>query len=613
MNIRINGETVAAAEGESLMTVLVRTGRDVSNVCNGQGTCGKCKVQIMSAVPAPLEVEQQKLSAEELASGVRLACLVKPCDGMTVICSAAGSVERKGDLLFLPQESGSRNSGLRRITVSVERPTLDDERGDWERLLDRLQEQYQLEQLRIGLQQLQALPCILRQADFTVTVALWHNQILDIRAGIWTEPIYGAAIDIGTTNIAVALYDLETGCMSGLAAAGNGQAIFGADVISRIEFANRSQHNRDRLRQAVTDTMNSLLSTICLEAKINRNDILKAVIVGNTTMHHLFLGIDVSYLALSPFVAACTADLELEAAEAGLRQHPCGRVILFPNVGGFVGGDTLGAVLGAEHLLERGRHLLIDIGTNCELYLQDGERMWACSTAAGPAFEGAGIACGMRAQPGAIERVTITGQEVSLTVIGGREAAGICGSGLIEAVEQMRKAGIITPQGRLVDPLAPKTRAMLAPELASRIREGGKFREFVLHFSPTGKDIVLTQQDISQLQLAKGAVSAGIKTLLKLAGLTADELDSVILAGTFAAHLNLASTVEIGLIPCLDINKLLAAGNAAHAGAVKVLLDQQAFEGLRKKSRSIVHVELGGSPIFNRYYMDSMFIEPCHM
>lgn len=610
MQIKVNSESLVVAEGESLMATLLRYNQPVTNICNGRGSCGKCKVRIISGVPEPTEQEYQKLSAGELATGIRLACLVQPQPGMTLVCEANGKVERKEELLFIKQAS-SEYCGLRQVQLELDRPTLDDERSDWNRLSAKLQETCSFTDLKPGLSQLQTLAPLIRQENFVVSAILWDKQILAVLPGTGQVTAYGVAIDIGTTNIAVALYNLGTGAMVQLAAAENGQTRYGADVISRIEFANKGASNRTLLREAVTDTINGLLSKLCNDAKIASNQIYKAVVVGNTTMHHLFLGLDVSYLALSPFVAVCNADLEFSAAEVGLTLHPQAKVILFPNIGGFVGGDTLGAILGSEELLKKGRHLLIDIGTNCELYLQDGTKMWACSTAAGPAFEGAGITYGMRAQPGAIERVTIDEQGVVLSVIGGRAASGICGSGLIEAVQQMRRAGIINQSGSINDPNNPKVQAELAPELLNRIRAGQQNREFVLAYNPGGDDIVLTQRDISQLQLAKGAVCAGIQTLLDIAGLGMEDLDSVILAGTFATHLNLTSIVDIGLIPQLSLHKLKTAGNAAHAGAVKALLDQNAFIGLRQQAAKIQHVELGGSTTFNTHFMESMYLEPC--
>ncbi len=613
MQIKVNSEPMVVAEGESLMATLLRYNQPLTNICNGRGTCGKCKVKIISGVPEPSDTEYQKLSAGEIASGVRLACQVQPQPGMAMVCGGNGTVDRKEGLLFATEPVSSEHCGLRQIQVTLDRPTLEDERGDWDRLLAKLQESCSITDLKIGLPQLKTLAPLMRQKEFAVTAVLWDNQILSVLPGTDKVPVYGVAIDIGTTNIAVALYDLATGTMVRLAAAENGQTRYGADVISRIEFANKSQDNRTLLREAVAATINGLLNKLCNSAAIDNKQIYKAVIVGNTTMHHLFLELDVSYLALSPFVSACNTSLELAAAEVGLALHPQATVILFPNVGGFVGGDTLGAVLGAEELLATGRHLLIDIGTNCELYLQDGSKMWACSTAAGPAFEGAGITYGMRAQPGAIERVIIDDQGVALSVIGGETATGICGSGLIEAVQQMRRAGIINRSGAINDPTDPEVQVELARELITRIRDGQHGREFVLAYNPEGDDIVLSQRDISQLQLAKGAVCAGIRTLLDLAGFSVEELDSVVLAGTFATHLNLASTVDIGLIPHISLHKLKTAGNAAHAGAVKALVDQRAFDGLRQQADNIQHIELGGSATFSMYFMDSMYIEPCRI
>lgn len=613
MQIKVNSEQLAVAAGETLMDTLLRYKQPLTNICNGQGTCGKCKVRFINGAPEPTEKEYQKLSAGELAAGVRLACLVQPKPDMILVCEADGNIDRKGGLLFVADQINSEYCGVQQVQVILDKPTLQDERGDWDRLKAKLEETCSLSQLTLGLPQLQTLAPTIRQQELAVTAVLWDRHILAVLPGKEQVPVYGVAIDIGTTNIAVALYDLATGSLLRLVSAENGQARYGADVISRIEFANQSAANRSLLREAVGTTINGLLTKLCSEESVAGSQIYKAVIVGNTTMQHLFLGLDVSYLALSPFVSVCNTAVALEAAEAGLALHPQARVILFPNIGGFVGGDTLGAILGAEELLSTGRHLLIDIGTNCELYLQDGVRMWACSTAAGPAFEGAGITHGMRAQPGAIERVTIDEQGVAIAVIGNGAAAGICGSGLIEAVQQMRRAGVINRNGAIGDPEDPAVQAKLTPALIARIRGGRQGREFVLAYNPAGEDIVLSQRDLSQLQLAKGAVCAGIRTLLDIAGLKIADIESIVLAGTFATHLNLTSTLDIGLIPQMAVHKLKTAGNAAHAGAVKALLDKRAFDNIQTRAENIQHVELGGSATFSMYFMDSMCIEPCEI
>jgi uncharacterized 2Fe-2S/4Fe-4S cluster protein (DUF4445 family) len=613
MKVLVNGESIVVAAGDNLMTALLRNNGGMTNICNGKGTCGKCKVRIVSAIPEATEVEYQKLSERELADGVRLACQVTPGDGMKVVLDLGGSIERKEELLGGTEGISDFDAGLRRVFVCVPQPSLQDERADWDRLRQELQRKCLHNQITIGLPELKTLTDVIRAADFKVTAVLWGQQVLAIRPGEWQDPLYGIAIDIGTTNVAGALYDLETGRLVRVIAAENGQTKFGADVVSRIEFANSGQEKQELLKQAVTTTINGIVAKLCAVAEIDSNDIFKVVIVGNTTMHHLFLGLDVSKLALSPFVSACNLSLELTAKEVGLAINPQSRIIMFPNIGGFVGGDTLGAVLGGAELLQNGIHLLVDIGTNCELYLQAGNRMWACSTAAGPAFEGAGITYGMRAQPGAIERVTMDGQGVEIKVIGNDKAIGICGSGLMDAVSQMRQSGVITGQGKIVDPFDSKVALKLAPALKSRIRNGKQGREFVLAYNSGSEDIALTQQDISQLQLAKGAICAGIRTMLDIAEVTVENLESVILAGTFAAHLNLASILAIGMIPNMSVDKLKIAGNAAHTGAVKALLNQQVFEGLQNRANNICHVELGGSSIFSQYFMESMYIEPCEL
>jgi uncharacterized 2Fe-2S/4Fe-4S cluster protein (DUF4445 family) len=281
--------------------------------------------------------------------------------------------------------------------------------------------------------------------------------------------------------------------------------------------------------------------------------------------------------------------------------------LLLPNIGSFVGGDTVGAIVGAPEVLDQGNHLLIDLGTNCELFLKTEKTMMACSTAAGPAFEGAGIAHGMRAKQGAIEGVTITAEGVVCQVIGAQEPIGICGSGLIEAIDEMRKAGIVNKQGKIVDPEKAQT---LSLELRNRIRTLEKGREFVLSYGSNQRaDITLSQKDIGELQLAKGAVCAGIKTLIEMAGINVSELNSVTLSGTFATYLKAQNILNIGLVPDISEDKIKTVGNAAHVGAILALLDRQEVARARELYQKISHVELGGSTTFSNYFMNSMYLE----
>lgn len=361
------------------------------------------------------------------------------------------------------------------------------------------------------------------------------------------------------------------------------------------------------LRVAIRRTINHLLEKLEVQSNVTKNEIFKMTIVGNTTMHHLLLGLDASHLAVSPFVSVCNRPLEFSAVELGFELNPQARILLLPNIGSFVGADTVGAIVGAPEVLGQGNHLLIDLGTNCELFLKTEKTMLACSTAAGLAFEGAGIAHGMRAKQGAIEGVTITEAGVVCQVIGDREPIGICGSGLIEAIDELRQSGVINKQGKIVDPDKPET---LGFELRKRIRAAEKGREFVLAYgSELGQDITLSQKDIGELQLAKGAVCAGIKTLVEMAGITVPDLDSVTLSGTFATYLKAHNILNMGLVPDIAEDRIKTVGNAAHVGAILALLDSKELAMAGELYKKISHVELGGSATFSNYFMDSMYLE----
>lgn len=607
ITIRPN-RVIEGHEGDSLMEVLVHNQIPIFNVCNGKGSCGKCKVQFYSKAPEATPLDLKHLTSQEIAEGLRLSCGVKAEEGMEIEPFAAKVYDRKEAVL---RESFFINldHGIQKVKVQVLKPSLRDERGDWNRLQDELLKVLDVKTVRIKLSVLERLPGILRAGDFVVTVTLWDNQVLDVEAGDTTSTLYGVAVDIGTTSVAVSLVDLRNAQAIRVVSQENGQTVYGADVISRITYAQESKEKRLLLKNAVNRTINQLINQLIEETGIHSKDIYKMTVVSNTTMNHLFLGLDTSNLAVAPYVSVLNNFCELSAFELGLEINPEGKILTFPNIGSFVGGDTVGAVIGAPEVLEEGNHLLVDLGTNCELFLKTPRGMMACSTAAGPAFEGARIAQGMRAKPGAIEAVTIAEDRVEIKVIGKQRASGICGSGLVEGIEQMKLAGIINKRGKIIDP--EEEGGSLSPRLKTRIRSGKKpGREFVLSYGETERaDVVLTQEDISELQLAKGAVCAGIKTLVKLAGIAVQELDSIVLAGTFASYLNVPSILEIGLVPNIDQEKIKVVGNAAHAGAIRALFDRRVFEDAVKLATKVEHIELGGNKDFTANLMRSMYLE----
>ncbi|TGE32965.1 ASKHA domain-containing protein [Desulfosporosinus sp. Sb-LF] len=598
---------VEGFESESIMEVLARNQISVQNVCSGKGLCGKCKVQFFSGLQEPTQSDLKHLTIKEIEAGFRLACGVKAEEGMEIKVAHTEIYDRKDAALHDMLEI-NLDHGVQKVFVKVPKPSLQDERGDWNRLNDELLEILDFETVSIKMFALDKLPSVLRAGDFAVTATLWDNQVLDVEAGNTTLTIFGVAVDIGTTSVAVSLVDLNSAQLIRVVSHENEQTAYGADVISRISYARESGEKRHRLKDAVKQTINSLLNQLVKESGIPANSIYKMTVVSNTTMNHLFLGLDTSNLAVAPYVSVLNSFYELSATKLGIEINPEARILTFPNIGSFVGGDTVGAVIGTPEVLEDGNHLLIDLGTNCELFLKTSHEMMACSTAAGPAFEGAGITQGMRAKPGAIEAVTITEDGVEIKVIGSQKAIGICGSGLIEGIEQMKLAGIINKQGKIID---PEKESSLSPRLKARIRSGGKAgREFVLSDGEKeGVDVFLNQGDISELQLAKGAVCAGIKTLVGMVGISIQDLDSVVLAGTFASYLKASSILEIGLVPNINPDKIKTVGNAAHVGAMRALLNRTVFQDATELAKKVKHVELGGNKAFTSNYMRSMYLE----
>ncbi|WP_019851249.1 ASKHA domain-containing protein [Desulfitobacterium sp. PCE1] len=609
MIIRIkNYGEVEIEDSKTLLLNLIENHIRIDNICNGKGTCSKCKVRFIQGVPEATPADLRYLSTEELEEGIRLACQVKPQKGMEIDVNLPNSFDRKNTVLRRDDQI-TLDPGLKGIFLTIPQPSLEDERGDWDRIVDEYRKVMPEQSLALpSLGVLERLPRILREQNYRITVVTWQNRVIDIQSGDGAA-LHGLAIDIGTTSVAVALINLKTAEVLGSVSTENGQTAFGGDVISRIAYAGEGVKNRLQLTEAVRSTINTLIDGLVHQHKIARKSIYKMTIVSNTTMSHLFLGLDVSNLAVSPYVSVYNQALEFFAQDLGLGSNPEAVVQILPNIGSFVGGDTVGALIGAPEVLAQGNHLLLDLGTNCELVLKTEKMMLACSTAAGPAFEGAGIFHGMRAKPGAIEGIKISEEGVELKVIGDEEALGICGSGLIDGIAQMRQAGIINRKGAFVDP-AHKD-CSLSDELKSRVCKKEDYWEFVFAFGQQNKkDISLGQRDIEALQLAKGAVCAGIKTLVSLAGISLQDLDSIVMAGTFATYLKKESILSIGLTPHTDPEKIKMAGNAAHLGAIRALLNQGTFAEGAELARRIRHVELGGDKTFTSFFMRSMYLEP---
>ncbi|MGB9793062.1 MAG: ASKHA domain-containing protein [Thermacetogeniaceae bacterium] len=574
--------------------------------CGGRGKCGKCRVKIAEGAAPPATAEKEHLDAWEIEEGVRLACLAVVERDLVVELPYEKTPEHK-ILMESVERSVKLDPHLLKAYVEVEPPSLEDQRSDWRRLRDALaekDERYRDSGVSLGV--LRDLPQALRAAKYKVTAVAGDGQIIGVEAGDTTDKMLGIAFDIGTTTIVGYLLDLRTGEELSVVSALNPQTRFGADVISRITFATQEDGGLTKLQSAVVEMLNSLVGEAAEKAGVRREDVYAMTVVGNTCMHHLFLGINPKHLALSPYVPVVSEPLALAADELQIRINPAGRIFVLPNIAGFVGADTVAVLLATELDWSDGIKLAIDIGTNGEIVLGSRERLVACSAAAGPAFEGAQISSGMRGAQGAIDHVRF-GDDVEYTVIGGGKPKGICGSGLLDAVAGLIKLGIIDRRGRISEP------EQLAGTSAERfkgrlIKYEGMSAFLLADESETehGRAIMITQRDVRELQLAKGAIATGIQVLMEKLGIGVTDIKEVLLAGAFGNYMDPHSACAIGLIPPELEERVKPIGNAAGTGAKLALLSRGEFQRAAAIARFVEYVELGSYPSFPTIFANSM-------
>jgi uncharacterized 2Fe-2S/4Fe-4S cluster protein (DUF4445 family) len=560
-------------------------GLPIDSTCGGRGTCGKCKVRIVHGLTDAETADHRQLRPQEIADGWRLSCQARIHEDMTCEVPQLLRVPKAatmglGRLVIL-------DPNVRKVFLALGEPSLHDQRSDVARLRDALT----VEGLDMvaSVPVLRTLPAAMRAADFRVTAVLSGDQLVAVEGGDTTGECFGVAFDVGTTTLVGTLMNLRTGMAASVRSTLNGQAPFGADVISRISHGMNGPEAIVELQQAVVATMNSVLDELYLETGVSPERTYEAVVVGNVTMLHLLLGVDPSPLSMSPFTPAFMDELAVEAREIGLRIHPHGYVQTLPALGAYVGADIVAGVLATGLVREDRVRVFVDVGTNGEIVLGSAQRALATAAPAGPAFEGSQIKCGMRATVGAIEGVTL-GDRVELQVIGGDvPAEGICGSGLVDAVAQMLLAGLLDHSGRM------RARDDVPGHpLRDRLIEVDGVRAFLL-----ADGVYLTQRDIRELQFAKGSIATGIKVLMDILGVRTEDLDEVLLGGSFGSYLNPESAKIIGLVPPVDVDRIIAVGNSAGEGAKIALLSyrerQVAFE-LRSR---IEYVELSGRSDFN--------------
>lgn len=611
-NIEVN-------KGTAALEALERAGINIDTPCGGKGICGKCKILINKGITTATPIEEELLSEEEIKKGFRLACQAKLFkDSIIEIPSeirldfkGVFSSNSKGDI-HRTKNNFSLESNLKKVFLDLEKPSLDDQRSDWERIKDglSLKKIENISNLKISLQILKKIPILIRKADFKITVTICNDEIIDLESDNTAKKSYGIAFDIGTTTVVGYLIDLGSGEELSAVAKTNPQVIHGDDVISRIGFAQQPKGGLEKLQKEIVITLNEIIRETTQKAEIDKNNIYETVIVGNTCMHHLFLGLNPINLASSPYIPVIKESLSLKVKDIpGLSLNPAANIYMLPNISAFVGADITAGILSTYISMWREDKtiLLVDLGTNGEVVLGSKGELWACSVAAGPAFEGARISSGMRAAEGAIDKVKIDNKFITYKVIEDGKVRGICGSGLIELIAELLKLGLINKSGKLID--REEGNSELSEEIRKRIIKGQKGNKFLLvkgKETENGKPIYLTQRDIREVQLAKAAIFAGIKILLKEVNIPLEDIQEILLAGAFGNFIDKKSAVRIGLLPNLPLKKIESVGNAAGRGAEITLCLNKMRELSQEISKKVKYVELSSRPDFQEEFIKAM-------
>ncbi len=587
------GRRISVPKGTSLLDAARSARVWIASPCGGQGVCGKCFVSTEPRSAVAVKRSKARVPASERRTLV-LACR-SHVRGDVIVHVRGGGHYKITDVLPGVGRLRPRSPAIRKEHVRLRPRDNRDLRSDLQRLASRLRYG---SPSRASLGALRKLSACLRRQEGDCTAVSDDGDILAVEDGDTTSVLFGAALDIGTTTVVGRLVDLRTGLDVAVAARSNPQARYGDDVISRIAHVSKERKGLDRLHGAILDCLNDILDELCQTARTAASSVYAASVAGNTAMIHLFLGIDPSTLAQAPYAPVVVGPFQVTAAELGLNLLAEARVRTLPCVAGFLGADAVGVALASRIHRGSATKLAIDIGTNGEIVLSTGDKLLACSTAAGPAFEGARIQHGMRASPGAISSVRV-GQDLEWTTVDGEKPLGICGSGLIDAVAEFLRAGIIDPSGRLRNQheLAGQTPKLLA----RRVRVGKSGNHVLLagaKESATGRSIVLTQRDIRETQLAKAAVASGIEILLKEAGISATDVSQVLLAGAFGNFIRPDQAVRLGLLPSVSLERVRFIGNAACEGAKHALLSKRLRREAARIAGRISYIELAARPDF---------------
>lgn len=607
-----SGRSVYVLPGTTLLEATARAGIILQTPCGGQGTCGKCRVRVVSGADEARQRGSEALPAAQAEAGYRLACHTHVEGPLVVEVPEESRFETAQQILT--GDAGSvverLHPNVRKVHVELPLPTLEDARSDAARL------KKALGSVQLPVSVIRELPAFLRRNNWKSTAVLLDGRVAVLEPGDTTRSLFGVAFDLGTTTVVGTLFDLTDGRECAVSARLNGQIPHGDDVISRILRIRKDPAALKLLQESVVATLNHILHDLVRRAGIRTSAIYEITLAGNSTMQQILCGYDPSALGEIPFVQVFDEAQTLPAPSVGLETNPCAELYVFPQIGGFVGGDTVSGMVAARLDEWKEPVLFVDIGTNGEIVLACNGKLVSTSTAAGPAFEGARITQGMRATTGAIEKVMI-GDDVVVNVIGDARPTGLCGTALIDAVAELLRKGIVDETGRILP--ADEAPADLPAALRDRlVPEDGQTR-FVLVWgddSATGEPVCLWQKDVRELQLASGAIRAGIQVLMRQCGVAPSDLGAVLLAGAFGNFIRRNNARRIGLLPQIPCDRIRFIGNAASLGAKLALLSVQERIYAQSLAERTAHVDLSQDPEFQMEFGAAMMfpeadMEPC--
>ena len=598
--------SVEVADGITIAEAAQQADVFITNLCGGEGVCGKCRVQVAKGRADAEEHAKGFFSQDQIMKGYVLACQTKIHDDLEIIIPPESRMDASKIMTGGESQVTAEmelNPLVKKIFLALSAPTVEDNVPDVERISRELRKQLGWHTFDIPLDCLQTLSTKLRENDWKVTVTVAKHgenyRILRIDPFDTAHSHYGLAVDVGTTTVVAQLLDLNTGGVLGVEGCHNKQASFGEDVISRVIFA-CGKGGLDPVQQAVVKNINTLISRLAEKYEISREEIDIIVAAGNTTMSHLLLGLTPCSIRLDPYVPTTDEFPQIRASEIGIHIHPRGILETMPCVASYVGGDIVAGVLSSGISEHEEVKCLIDIGTNGEIAIGNRDWLVCCSASAGPAFEGGGTRCGMRATDGAIEKVWIKDGELHYEAIGGKKPRGICGSGLIDCIYELVRNKIIGQDGKFH-----------REREDARLDFSDGIPEYIIaqaHETETGTNVVITESDIDNLIKSKGAVFAAIKSLMDYIGLGFEMIDTLYVAGGFGSFLNIPKSVAIGLLPDLPLEKIKFIGNSSLTGARACLLSEEAFETCMNISRSMTNIELSTHQPFTDEYIAALFL-----